>query len=95
LRNSLAALCDLIVEPFMGGVYDYGASDLPRRVTVKIGRGALTRWFRIPPREIVFLHRRLAGVFILAATLHTRADAQPLLQHRLGHGRAAAALPAA
>ena len=95
VKASLAALCELIVEPFAGSEYDYGASDLPRRVTGKIGRGALTRWFRIPPREIVFLHRRLAGVFILVATLRAHGDARPILLQRLGHGRAAAALPAA
>lgn len=84
--QAFVELCELIVEPFRGGAYDWGASDLPRRVGEKIARNALTRYFRIPPREIVFLHRRLAGVFILLAALGARWDARPLLQRHLDGG---------
>jgi predicted unusual protein kinase regulating ubiquinone biosynthesis (AarF/ABC1/UbiB family) len=84
VRTTFAELCELVVEPFRGGVYDWGASDLPRRVGDKMARAAITRYFRIPPREIVFLHRRLSGVFILLAALHARWDARPVLERRLG-----------
>ena len=87
VRRSFAELCELIVEPFRGGVYDWGASDLPRRVGEKMARSTMTRHFRIPPREIVFLHRRLSGVFILLATLHAKWDARPLLERFLQDGR--------
>ncbi|MBI2384247.1 MAG: AarF/ABC1/UbiB kinase family protein [Gammaproteobacteria bacterium] len=83
IRTAFAELCELIVEPFRGGAYDWGASDLPRRVTEKIARTALSRWFRLPPREIVFLHRRLAGVYILVATLRAQLDARDLLLSHL------------
>lgn len=83
VRQAFVDLCELVVEPFRGGMYDWGASDLPRRVGEKIARNALTRYFRIPPREIVFLHRRLSGVFILLATLRVVADARPLLERYL------------
>lgn len=88
VRKAFTELCGLIVEPFRGTDYDWGGSDLPRRVGDKIARNALTRYFRIPPREIVFLHRRLAGVFILLATLRARWDARPLLQRHLDASRA-------
>jgi predicted unusual protein kinase regulating ubiquinone biosynthesis (AarF/ABC1/UbiB family) len=81
--NAFVELCELIVEPFRGGPYDWGGSDLPKRVGEKIARNAFTRYFRIPPREIVFLHRRLAGVFILLAALNARWDARPLLERFL------------
>jgi predicted unusual protein kinase regulating ubiquinone biosynthesis (AarF/ABC1/UbiB family) len=83
VHDAFVELCQLIVEPFRGGVYDWGASDLPQRVGEKIARNALTRYFRIPPREIVFLHRRLAGVFFLIAALRARWDARPVLQRHL------------
>jgi predicted unusual protein kinase regulating ubiquinone biosynthesis (AarF/ABC1/UbiB family) len=83
VHTAFAELCELIVEPFRGGGYDWGGSDLPRRVGEKIARNALTRYFRIPPREIVFLHRRLAGVYFLLAALGARWDAQPLLRRHL------------
>lgn len=83
VHTAFAELCELIVEPFRGGAYDWGASDLPRRVGERIARNALTRYFRIPPREIVFLHRRLAGVFFLLAALHAQWDGRPVLQRHL------------
>ena len=82
VQDAFFELCELIVEPFRGP-YDWGASDLPRRAGEKIARNALTRYFRIPPREIVFLHRRLSGVFILLAALQANWDARPVLQRRL------------
>lgn len=81
--EAFTGLCELIVEPFRGGPYDWGGSDLPNRVGAKMARDALSRWFRIPPREIVFLHRRLAGVFILIAALNVRWDARPVLERFL------------
>jgi predicted unusual protein kinase regulating ubiquinone biosynthesis (AarF/ABC1/UbiB family) len=95
--DAFVELCELIVEPFRGGpgpeqragdgIYDWGASNLPRRVGDKMARAAITRHFRIPPREIVFLHRRLSGVFILLATLHAKWDARPLLLRHLDAGK--------
>ena len=84
--QAFAELCEMIVEPFRGD-YDWGASDLPRRAGEKIARNALTRYFRIPPREIVFLHRRLSGVFILLAALQARWDSRPVLERHLSAGR--------
>lgn len=83
VREAFAELCEMIVEPFRGP-YDWGKSDLPRRVGDKIARNAMTRYMRIPPREIVFLHRRLAGVFFLVAALGAQWDARPVLERHLG-----------
>ncbi len=83
ILDSFYALARLIVEPFCYGEYDWGASDLPARVSQTIARSAMTRHFKIPPREIVFLHRRLAGVFITLAWLDIRFDGQPLLEAAL------------
>jgi hypothetical protein len=44
---------------------------------------ALSVYFRVPPREIVFLHRRLAGVFIMLATLGAELNARDLLMRYL------------
>ena len=83
VREAFAELCEMIVEPFRGP-YDWARSDLPRRVGDKIARNAMTRYMRIPPREIVFLHRRLAGVFFLLAALGAQWDARPVLERHLG-----------
>ena len=81
--DAFCQMCELIVEPFsdpeggamppqlktVRGEYRWGDSDLPMRVGAVAARNALSVHFRVPPREIVFLHRRLAGVFIMLATL--------------------------
>ncbi len=78
--DAFAAMCERIVEPFepsrapealrtAAGNYRFAASDLPMRVSQIAARNALTRSFRLPPREVVFLHRRLGGVYITLATL--------------------------
>jgi predicted unusual protein kinase regulating ubiquinone biosynthesis (AarF/ABC1/UbiB family) len=62
---------ELVCEPLRSGdVYDYGASDLPRRarelgVDLAFKRGLL----RMPPSHTMFLHRKLVGVYLLLARL--------------------------
>jgi len=95
---AFAQMCELIVEPFAKaddprvpaelhtrrGEYRWGASQLPMRVANVAARNALSTYFRVPPPEIVFLHRRLAGVFIMLATLDVELNARPALLAALG-----------
>jgi len=95
--KAFVEMCQLIVEPFNGpndprtppqlrnaqGDYRWGASDLPMRAANVAARNALSVHFRVPPREIVFLHRRLAGVFIMLATLDVELCARDRLLQRL------------
>ncbi|AWN14501.1 AarF/ABC1/UbiB kinase family protein [Salinisphaera sp. LB1] len=79
----------LIIEPFRAeppaelstpdGRYKWGESDLFWRVSKAVQDAAISRWFRIPPREIVFLHRRLGGVFVLLSVLGAQINAHDLL----------------
>jgi len=88
--DAFAEVGYLMIEPFSDkaperlltdeGAYRWGDSDLPWRVSRAVSRAALSRWFRIPPREIVFLHRRLGGVFVLMAVLGAELHGRPLLQ---------------
>ena len=86
-------MCEMITEPFAGdepgrvppwllnerGEYRWGESDLPMRAGQLAAKNAFSKYFRVPPREIVFLHRRLSGVFIMLATLRAELNARPLL----------------
>jgi len=64
----------LVCEPLRAqGLYDYGTSDLPRRarelgIDLALKRGLL----RVPPTTTMFLHRKLAGSFLLLARLGAR-----------------------
>ncbi len=91
--DAFAEVGMLVIEPFSqappvelttpGGAYRWGVSDLPFRVSRAISNAAISRWFRIPPREIVFLHRRMGGVFVLLAVLDAEVAARDLLAEYL------------
>jgi predicted unusual protein kinase regulating ubiquinone biosynthesis (AarF/ABC1/UbiB family) len=62
------------------GPYDFAASQVPSRVRdvafeLAFGKG----FFRPPPPDTVFLHRKLAGTFLLCARLGARVDVRSLL----------------
>lgn len=87
--DAFAKVGMLMIEPFADdppeelvnadGAYRWGESDLPFRVSRAVSDAAISRWFRIPPREIVFLHRRMGGVFVLLAVLDAEIDARDML----------------
>ncbi|ROO36730.1 ABC1 kinase family protein [Salinisphaera orenii] len=91
--DAFARVGMLVIEPFgrhppdalvtADGAYRWGESDLPFRVSRAISDAAISRWFRIPPREIVFLHRRMGGVFVLLAVLDAEIKGRPMLAHYL------------
>lgn len=93
--DSFAKVGMLIIEPFRkqppaelstaDGRYKWGESDLFWRVSRAVQDAAISRWFRIPPREIVFLHRRLGGVFVLLSVFKTELNSHDLLAHYLYH----------
>lgn len=95
--DAFTTMCEMIVEPFSdharagtpakllnaNGEYRWGDSDLPMRSGRVAAVNALSVHFRVPPREIVFLHRRLAGVFIMLATLRCEFNGREMLQRTL------------
>jgi predicted unusual protein kinase regulating ubiquinone biosynthesis (AarF/ABC1/UbiB family) len=84
--EGLLDLLVLVGEPLARpGLYDFGRSDLPQRLRegaleLSLRRGLL----RPPPPEAIFLHRKLAGVFLLCARLKARLDLRALVAPWLG-----------
>jgi predicted unusual protein kinase regulating ubiquinone biosynthesis (AarF/ABC1/UbiB family) len=75
LLDHFAKLCFLIGEPFHSRDYDWAASDLPKRVAAQGAQMALSFKLRAPPREVVFLDRKMGGIFIFMSVLKARFDA--------------------
>lgn len=80
------AFCQLIftiTEPFQGGVYDWGQSDLPKRAQ-KLGMQLIfEQKMPTPPQEVLFLDRKLGGIFVFLSHLRARIDARPLFDKAL------------
>lgn len=62
------------------GQYRWKQSDLPSRVARQAARSAISRYFRIPPKEFVFLNRKLIGVYTFIAVLYAEFNGEDLLQ---------------
>ncbi len=83
LSDLYIQLCFLITEPFEKSTYSWGESDLPRRVTA-IGMEIIKQFkFRAPPRELIFLDRKLGGVFVFLAKLGCQSSFRDQLAFRI------------
>lgn len=84
LKETFFTLCAAITEPFgKDQPFDWKESDLPTRVS-KLSWEILKKFpLRAPPRELVFLDRKMAGMFTLLASLRVRIDARAILAKHL------------
>jgi len=87
-EEQVQGLIDLVIlasEPVaLGGVYDYGSSDLSQRtsdagVDLAFGKGLM----RPPPPATIFLHRKLGGMFLMLQRLGARVESQDLVREFL------------
>jgi len=65
------------------GEYRWKQSDLPNRVAREATRSAISRYFRIPPREFIFLNRKLVGVYTFISVLEAEFNGEPILREYL------------
>ncbi|ODT58196.1 MULTISPECIES: AarF/ABC1/UbiB kinase family protein [Paracoccus] len=81
-QDMLMAMMDLAFAPLRaGGVMDMGSSDIPRQVADLAMQIAATRArAEMPPPEILFLHRKIGGLYLLLARLRARVDLDALIR---------------
>ena len=85
--EGLADFFLIACEPFRHrGVYDFGTSDLPPRVRAAgVELTARRGFLKAPPPDTIFLHRKLAGTYLLCARLGAQLDVHALLAPVLEH----------
>ncbi|WP_336367213.1 ABC1 kinase family protein [Marinobacter sp. C2H3] len=96
VRQTFGRVCMSVLEPLAReqsewpehavnaeGEYRWKQSDLPSRVARTAARSAISRYFRVPPKEFVFLNRKLIGVYTFIAVLHSEFNGEPLLRRYL------------
>lgn len=81
LKDLFYELCSAITEPFSAeGNYDWKKNDLPQRVS-KVSWEIVRKFpLRAPPREVVFLDRKMIGMFTFLSVLGARISARELLR---------------
>ena len=76
-----AQACEPLRHP---GAYDFAGSDLPLRIRDAGLKLSMDRGFwHTPPADALFLHRKLGGLYLLAARLKARVDIGLMAQQHL------------
>jgi hypothetical protein len=84
-REDLLDLFAMALEPLAhAGGWDFAGSDLPARLreagmTLGLEKG----YWHNPPADAVFLHRKLGGIYLLAARLRARPCLRELIEPHL------------
>jgi predicted unusual protein kinase regulating ubiquinone biosynthesis (AarF/ABC1/UbiB family) len=84
-RALLLELLLLVLEPLRHeGPYDFGASDMPARLAALAQEAATyADFWHAPPTDVVYFHRKVGGMFLLANRMDARVDANALMVERL------------
>lgn len=82
LQDDYFEICLLFIEPFQSETepYDFSVSDLPKRVIGITRELVLRHGLRSPPREVIFLDRKLGGVYTALKQLKLKVQYRSLLQ---------------
>ncbi len=91
-RTGIVELLRAATEPVRSGEdYDFGRTDLARRMSDIAMRLRLQEKFgRLPPPEMLFLHRKLGGTYLLLTRLRARVPVRGLMATHL---KAVSAVP--
>jgi predicted unusual protein kinase regulating ubiquinone biosynthesis (AarF/ABC1/UbiB family) len=87
------SFCQLVCEPFLKfrstefhdseGRYLWAKSDLPMRLVNRLGEFKSVFKTHSPPRDFIFLDRKVSGMFIVFAKLASEFDPRPHLEKHL------------
>jgi hypothetical protein len=84
-RAAVIQLFLLATEPARNrGCFDFGSSDLAARIRdAGMALSFEQGYWHTPPPDAVFLHRKLGGLYLLAARLRARVDVRTILERHL------------
>jgi hypothetical protein len=79
-KMAVLDLFAMALEPLQfEGVFDFGSTDMaPRLRDAGMALGMDRDFWHIPPIDALFLHRKLGGLFLLAARLKARVNVRQL-----------------
>ncbi|MEJ2755266.1 MAG: hypothetical protein P8104_05375, partial [Gammaproteobacteria bacterium] len=82
-------LCRLALEPFLEttgahhdeqGCYNWLKSNLINRILLFASQNALSTSFQVPPRELMYISRKIIGAYTLMGLLDARVDIRLMLK---------------
>ena len=80
-RRAIVVMVSIAVEPArLAGPYDFGASDLSERLSQHLISMRIEQNFgRLPPPDMLYLHRKLGGLYLLLKRLNARVSISELI----------------
>ena len=80
-RNDVVSLLLDASEPIrFAGSYNFGRSDLADRLRDRLLQMRFhDHYWRLPPTDVLFLHRKLAGIYLLLKRIRARVDVAAVL----------------
>jgi hypothetical protein len=84
-RDAVVDMIATVAEPARGsGPFGFATSDLSQRVAAQAAALRLRqRYWHLPPLDILFLHRKLGGTYLLCARLRARVEVAALVESYL------------
>jgi hypothetical protein len=78
-------MMDMAMEPLRApGVFDFGATDLAQALRVEgMALGEDRTFATIPPMDVLYLQRKVAGMYLLATRLRARVAVSDLVAPHL------------
>ncbi len=67
-------------EALSDGAYDWHNSELPKRIAKRALAASISKYFALPPKEFLYVMRKLMGVYALVAALRGQFFADHLLR---------------
>jgi predicted unusual protein kinase regulating ubiquinone biosynthesis (AarF/ABC1/UbiB family) len=80
-QDLLIDMFDLACAPLrQSDPFDFGTTDLVARLRdAGLALGGEREFWHVPPAELLFLHRKIGGMFLLAARLNARVALRPMV----------------
>lgn len=81
-RDTITGLLMDVTEPARRAeAYDFSTTDLATRMTEKVIELRLEqRYWHLPPVDILYLHRKLGGLYLISSRLRARVDVKALVE---------------
>jgi predicted unusual protein kinase regulating ubiquinone biosynthesis (AarF/ABC1/UbiB family) len=85
MRDGVLGLIKTAAEPARHpGSFDFSTADLSERLSEQVLLLRLERGFgRLPPPDVLYLHRKLGGLYLLCKRLRARVPVSELIRQRL------------
>lgn len=98
--KEFAEVCIAVLEPLAknkplagpesynsNGEYAWKKSNLPTRIARRAAVSAVSRYFKVPPKEFVFLNRKLVGVYTFISVLNGQFNGDKILEPYINNFR--------